>query len=96
MTNYEEQYYIVLDAYNINSVYLTATEQSAARDYNESKVDDGEGPLTFKSRLGKNRDTSILDSLLGDAHMVASKLAVSEALYNELKIFLITTEPQLS
>ena len=55
MSKYDDQYYIVSKAFDENTLYLTALQKTANRDYEYTKMEFGQEPLFFENAY-KDRD----------------------------------------
>lgn len=87
MKAYEEQYHIVRNVYNEDTVYLKPKKQSGTRKYKNSQLAFGEAPLLFEASSDKGFTHGDRKLVLGDAHMEGVYPIVSQKVYDLLKHF---------
>ena len=85
MKPYEEQYYIVRNVYNEDTVYLKPTKQTGKRKYKNSQLVFGEEPLIFEESFDKAFHQKGKQPVFGDAHMDGIYPIVSQKVYDLLK-----------
>ena len=85
MNKYDEQYYIVDETYNENTLYLTALQKTANRDYEYTKMEFGQEPLFFENAY-KDRDIKEnISRPIQKSHMNMNFVLVNSEARNLLK-----------
>jgi hypothetical protein len=87
MSTYEDQYYIVNNQYDDNTLYLSALDKTEARDYDFSKLEMGGEPLFFENSY---KDEDMRDGKvrpIKKAHMNFTYLVVDDDVKNEITKF---------
>jgi len=89
MSNYEDQYYLVDEVYDDDTLYLKPKKKTANRDYEYTKMIYGDEPLFFENSY-KDRDVNEgKERPIKTAHMDGNFLIVDDAIYREMKSFTI-------
>jgi hypothetical protein len=87
MSKYDDQYYIVDEVYDENTLYLKALKKSANRKYSYKKMELGEEPLFFENAY---KDEDINEGVIREiksAHMNMSMVIVNDKIRSLLKGF---------
>ena len=87
MSKYNDQYYIVFKNYNDNTLYLSALQKSADRDYGFYKLDINDEPLYFENAYKEDDKKNGLKHSLSSTHMNMNYVIVNNELREKLKDF---------
>lgn len=85
MSKYNERYYIVFERFNEKTLYLTALQKSADRDYGFFKPKEEGGPLFFENNY---RDEDLKNGIcrpIREAHMNMNYVVVQSSIADEIK-----------
>lgn len=84
MSNYEEQYYLVDEVYNSDTLYLTAFQKTEDRDYDFEKMKPGGEPLFFENAYkDKDKKAGKVRPILS-AHMNTTYLIINDEIRNQI------------
>jgi len=87
MKTYDDEYYIVFDVYDDNTLYLTALQKSADRDPGHAWLTPGQEPLFFENSY---KDDDIKDGksrAILNAHMNMNSVLMSVEIREKIKDF---------
>ena len=85
MNKYDDQYYIVDEVYDDNTLYLKALKKSANRDFEYKKMQSGDEPLFFENAYKKEDIATGSKKQIKQSHMNGNFLLVSNDIRGKIK-----------
>ncbi len=85
MSKYNDQYYIVDEVYDNNTLYLTALQKTANRNYSYKKMQPGDEPLFFENAYKKEDIAAGSKKQIKQSHMNGNFLLVSNDIRGKIK-----------
>ncbi len=87
MSNYNDQYYIVFKSYDENTLYLSALQKSADRDYGFYKLDLNDEPLYFENIYKEDDKKNNVIHHLYPTHMNMNYVIVNKEIRDKIQYF---------